>query len=104
MVVTIFRSRLDEEYLEEYQSIAPDIFKLAQSMPGFISFKSFSSTDGERVSIIEFETLEYLQAWRDHPEHQKAQELGRERFYTEYKIQVCEPLYQREVKSEPEGA
>jgi len=98
VVVTIFRSRLGEKYREEYQSIAPRMLKLAQSMPGFISFKSFSASDDERVSIIEFETLEYLQAWRDHPEHQKAQKSGRERFYTEYSIQVCEPLYQRTIK------
>jgi len=99
MVVTIFRSRLNEKNQDEYQSVAPDMLKLAQSMPGFISFKSFSSADGERVSIIEFETLEYLQAWRDHPEHQKVQKLGREHFYTEYQIQVCEPLYQRAIES-----
>ena len=89
MVVAIFRSRLRPEHVEEYHSLAPKMLELAQSMPGFVSFKSFTSDDGERVSIIEFELLDYLQAWRDHPEHKKAQQLGRERYYAEYHIQIC---------------
>lgn len=62
---------------------------LAEAMPGFVSFKAFSAEDGERVSIIEFESEEALRAWREHPEHRKAQALGRNRFYSEYQIQVC---------------
>ena len=59
-------------------------------MPGFLSYKTFRSDDGERVSVIEFETMEDLLAWRNHPEHRRAQDLGRSRFYAEYSIQVCE--------------
>ena len=65
---------------------------LARAMPGFLSFKSFASEDGERVSLIEFESMKCLEAWRDHPEHRRAQQAGRERFYSEYHLQVCEPL------------
>lgn len=67
---------------------------LAESMPGFISFKTFNAEDGERVSIIEFESEEALRAWREHPEHRKAQELGRTMFYAELQIQVCSIIRQ----------
>jgi heme-degrading monooxygenase HmoA len=30
-----------------------------------------------------------MRAWREHPEHQQAQELGRKLFYSTYRIQVC---------------
>ncbi len=53
MIVTIFRSRLREEALAEYEPVATQMERLASSMPGFISFKSFTAGDGERVSIIE---------------------------------------------------
>ena len=49
------------------------------------------SEDGERCSIIEFESAEHLHAWREHPEHREAMRIGRERFYAEYTLQVAEP-------------
>ena len=94
MVVVIFRSRLTAQAGEEYARTAPRMLELAQSMPGFVSFKAFSASDGERVSIIEFESEEALAAWREHPEHRQAQRRGREVFYQEYQLQVCVPQRQ----------
>jgi hypothetical protein len=38
--------------------------------------------------------LEALRAWREHPEHREAQELGRVAFYAEFQIQVCSVIRQ----------
>jgi len=92
MVVVIFRSRLREEFAGQYQAKAMEMLELARAMPGFISIKTFAADDGERVSLVEFDTIEHLEAWRDHPEHREAQRLGRERFYSEYRLVVCEPI------------
>ena len=92
MIVTIFRSRLRPEHLEEYQRWAGRMDELAARMPGVISIKTFTAGDGERVSIVEFESEETMRAWRNHPEHQQAQALGRQSFYSEYRIQVCQPV------------
>lgn len=89
MILTIFRSRLEPVHAAAYREMAVRMRTLAETMPGFISFKTFTAEDGERVSIIEFESEQALRAWRAHPEHRKAQELGRERFYSEYQVQVC---------------
>ncbi|HTL18580.1 MAG TPA: antibiotic biosynthesis monooxygenase [Patescibacteria group bacterium] len=89
MIVTIFRSRLRPEQQEAYQRMATRMHELAEQMPGFISIKTFSAPDGERVSIVEFESEETHNAWRRHPEHQEAQRLGRELFYSEFHLQVC---------------
>ncbi len=96
MIVTIFRSRLEPAHTEAYREMAARMRSLAKAMPGFVSFKTFSAEDGERVSIIEFESEEALHAWREHPEHRKAQALGRNSFYSEYQIQVCSILRQHE--------
>jgi heme-degrading monooxygenase HmoA len=98
MILTIFRSRLDPTHATAYRETADRMRSLAQAMPGFISFKSFSADDGERVSIIEFESAKTLRAWREHPEHRAAQALGRDRFYTEYQVQVCNIVRQREYR------
>jgi heme-degrading monooxygenase HmoA len=89
MVITIFRSRLRPENQEAYQRMASHMHELAQQMPGFISIKTFNAPDGERVSLVEFESEATHNAWRRHPEHQEAQRLGRELFYSEFQIQVC---------------
>lgn len=92
MVITIFRSRLRPEHREEYERWGKKIHELAVKMPGFISIKTFAADDGERVSVVEFESEETMLAWRNQPDHRTAQELGRKLFYSEYRIQVCQPL------------
>jgi heme-degrading monooxygenase HmoA len=92
MVLTIFRSRLRPEHREEYERWAAKIHAIAVLMPGFLSIKTFTADDGERVSIVEFESEETMLAWRNQPDHRQAQELGRKLFYSEYHIQVCRPI------------
>ncbi len=89
-VVTVFRSRLDPEHVEEYAAMAAEMLGLAAQMPGFVSFDRFTAEDGERLSVIVFENAETERAWRDHVRHVEAQALGRERFYSEYSIAVSE--------------
>jgi heme-degrading monooxygenase HmoA len=91
-IITIFRSRLREEFRGEYEPVAERMLELARAMPGFVAFKTFTAPDGERVSIVEFESEEATIAWRDHPAHRAAQELGRKKFYSEYSIQVCDVM------------
>ena len=92
MVVVLFRSRLRDDAGEEYETTAKRMLALASAMPGFVSFKIFRADDGERISVIEFESDAHARAWREHPEHRDAQQRGRARFYEEYRIQVCEPI------------
>lgn len=63
--------------------------ELARSMPGYISHKSFTAADGERVTIAEFDTEENMRAWSSHPEHIEAKKMGRAAFYSEYDIKTC---------------
>jgi heme-degrading monooxygenase HmoA len=89
-VVTVFRSRVRPEAVAEYEELAPRIEALARAMPGFCDFATFGSvTDDERVSIVVFESFEAQRAWRDHPEHRRAQDAGRQRLFESYSIHVC---------------
>ena len=91
-MLTVFRSRLREESVEEYRATASRMEELARAMPGLLDFKTFTADDGERVSIIVFDSLEAQEAWRDNAEHRAAQRRGRTSFYESYRIQVCEVL------------
>ena len=89
-VVTVFRSRLrDDAEANGYGELAADMEDRARVMPGFVDFKTFVAPDGERLSIVVFDTLAHHDAWRDDPEHRSAQQRGHETFYREYTISVC---------------
>jgi len=89
MLITVFRSRLRPGVRDEYVALVERMNAIAKTMPGYISHKGFFADDGERVTIVEFEHEEGLRAWRANPEHQAAQKLAREKYYSEYHVQVC---------------
>jgi antibiotic biosynthesis monooxygenase (ABM) superfamily enzyme len=60
MVVTVFRSKLRPENAESFQALADRMMAIASAMPGFISYKVYRAEDGERCSVIEFDTHEHL--------------------------------------------
>jgi heme-degrading monooxygenase HmoA len=90
MVVIVFRARINEGIEEQLNEVGARMYELGSQMPGFISYKDFGAEDGETLSIIEFESLEHVAAWREHVEHKEAQTLGRSTFFSEFQIQVCE--------------
>ena len=90
MVVTIFRNRLKGENVEDYYATATRMSEIARSMPGYISHKTFTAEDGERVTIVEFADEASQRGWSTEMRHLEAKKKGRADFYTEYKLQVCE--------------
>jgi heme-degrading monooxygenase HmoA len=79
--------------------------EIASSMPGFISLKGpYRNEDGEEFSIHEWQSAEQLRAWREHPEHLKVQALGREVFYEEFTIYVCDNPRTTRFKHQPKNS
>jgi heme-degrading monooxygenase HmoA len=95
MIVTVFRARLradlSEAQMARLGQMSERMAVLAAQMPGFISYKDFAAGDGEGLTLVEFASEATLKAWRNHPEHQAAQEQGRSEFFSDYQIQVCTP-------------
>jgi heme-degrading monooxygenase HmoA len=93
MVIVIFRLRVREGVAEEeLLGVGQRMYELGSSMPGFLSYKEFQAEDGEYIYIVEYESEEAAVAWRDHPEHQAAQRRGRDEFFSEYHVQICQPM------------
>ena len=95
-VVTLFWSRLRDDLgeagLAEYQRDQEQMLALAGAMPGFVSVTPYTSPDGERLSVVVFDSEESQTAWRRHPEHVAAQRRGKERYYAAYQIVVASPF------------
>jgi hypothetical protein len=79
-IVTVFRNRLRDGAEKAYGELSPHISELAQAMDGFIDAKTFVNQQTHN-------------AWRDHPEHQAAQQRGMDEFYETYSIQVATVAY-----------
>jgi heme-degrading monooxygenase HmoA len=90
MIVTVFRSRLMPDVREDYVALVDRMVELASSMPGYISHKGFFAEDGERCTIVEFESEEAQRAWRMNAEHRNAQRKAREIYYEAFSLQICE--------------
>ena len=89
MILTVFRSRLKPNCLEEYKAWAQRLSELARDVPGYVSHKGFVAEDGERVTIVEFASEEALRSWSRHPDHVDAKKKGRSEFYEAYSVQTC---------------
>lgn len=100
MILTVFRNRLNPEATQDYNAMQPRITSLAKGMPGYVSHKTFVAEDGERVTLVEFDSAENHRAWAVHPEHIEAQKKGRSSFYLEYDIKVCEVIKTRSFKKQ----
>jgi heme-degrading monooxygenase HmoA len=89
-VVTVFRSRLRPDAEPAYGDVAAEMLAAARAVPGFVDFAQFTGEDGERVSVVTFDSWTSHLAWRDDPRHREAQRRGRAEFYTRYSVQVGE--------------
>ena len=90
MVIVLFRSMLTAEAGDDYATMADEMLARARTLPGFIDFKSFSADDGERLSVIRWESQETLRAWTDDLRHVVAQRLGREKWYEYFRVEVAD--------------
>ncbi|QJB55017.1 antibiotic biosynthesis monooxygenase [Pseudodesulfovibrio sp. zrk46] len=83
VIFTSTRTEVDTGYAET----AARMLALAQTMPGFLGVESVREETGITVSY--WESLEAIRAWRLHPEHLKAQKLGRKEWYENFTTRIC---------------
>lgn len=97
MVMVVFRFHAHPQAdLEELGALTQEMVGHVSEMPGFGGIKDFASEDGEVVVIAEFDSLDSVDAWKAHPDHMAAQRRGRQEFFADYQIQVCELIRSNE--------
>jgi heme-degrading monooxygenase HmoA len=102
-VISFFRYRMNNlsaAERDEYNSTAERLYKIVSAMPGFISYREYEARNGELLGVTEWTSTEALASWRENPEHRKAQERGRQIFYSEYEITICTRLHEYGFKSD----
>jgi heme-degrading monooxygenase HmoA len=69
-----------------YGEMAAKMVELASRQPGFLGTESAREDVGITVSY--WTDLDSIRKWKTNIEHQKAQKLGREKWYSSYKTRI----------------
>ena len=69
-----------------YGEMAVKMVELASRQPGFLGIESARQEVGITVSY--WTDLDSIRKWKTNIEHQKAQKLGREKWYSSFKIRI----------------
>ena len=78
----------DQSTFDEYLATSTEARELLAGMDGFEGVERFQSTaePGKYVALGFFRDESAVTAWRTHPGHRRVQQLGRERFFTGYRL------------------
>jgi len=86
--VVIFRATV-KEFDAQYTKTAARMRELALTEFGCLEFNAVTEGQDE-IALSYWPDEQSISAWRAHPEHQAAQMLGRERWYSAYSVDVAE--------------
>ena len=88
MYAVIFRATV-HEFDADYERSAARLRELAFERYGCRDFVAFTEGDQE-VAISYWDSEADILRWKQDPEHTRAQQRGRERWYADYTVQVVE--------------
>jgi heme-degrading monooxygenase HmoA len=84
----IFTSQKSEG-AEGYSEMSARMMELAKQQPGFIDVESSRDQSGLGITVSYWKSLEEIVAWKKNTEHLLAQKLGRDTWYSSYKVRIC---------------
>jgi heme-degrading monooxygenase HmoA len=88
MYVVIFRAQV-RQLDDEYAQLAQRMRTVAREEFGCLDFHAI--TEGtEEIAVSYWHDEAAIKAWKAHAEHVVAQQLGRERWYESYTVQVAQ--------------
>ncbi len=85
----IFTSERSLAEPDEYAAMAERMVELARQQPGFLGIDSARGSDGVGITVSYWQDRESIKAWKNVAEHQTAQQLGREKWYRNFKVRIC---------------
>jgi heme-degrading monooxygenase HmoA len=90
MYLVVFRNRKRADIDQaEYGAEADRMEEMARQQPGFLSFKSYNSEDGEVIAMSEWQSEKAARSWGRVAEHRAVQARGRQQYYAEYTLYGC---------------
>jgi heme-degrading monooxygenase HmoA len=94
MIAVIFELYPRTEQTESYFDIASELKPHLQQIDGFISVERFESVvqKGKFLSLSFWRDEEAVKQWRNLMLHREAQQAGRQRVFTDYRLRVAQVI------------
>jgi len=90
MYAVIFKAEINK-IDSSYSAMAKKMRELAINEYGCIEFNS-TTEDNNEIAISYWNTQEQIKEWKQNKEHLKAQELGKNKWYKNYSVEIVEIL------------
>jgi heme-degrading monooxygenase HmoA len=84
----IFTSTLTDTDMETYKAVGNRMDELARQHPGCLGVDSCRDANGVGITVSYWKTQDDIKGWKGQAEHLAAQEMGRQRWYQNYRIRV----------------
>ena len=82
----------DTSVFDEYSATSAELRRVLAGFDGFAGVERFESCSepGKFVAVGFFADEDAVTRWRNAPAHRHAQELGRSRYFTNYRLRMAE--------------
>lgn len=104
MILVLFELIPRANQAARYFELAAQLADELSQVPGFLSVERFESLSqpGKYVSLSCFRDEAAVRSWREQAQHRRAQALGREEIFADYRLRVVEVVrdYGREQRDE----
>jgi heme-degrading monooxygenase HmoA len=84
----IFTSQLTDES-PGYEELAQRMLELAAEQPGYLGVESARDASGLGITVSYWSSRPAIAAWKQHAEHQIAQQRGRVEFYRDFRLRIA---------------
>jgi 8-oxo-dGTP pyrophosphatase MutT (NUDIX family)/heme-degrading monooxygenase HmoA len=98
----IITSSLSGQDPEGYAKMSDRMAELGEAQPGYLGRESMTDGEGNDLTVIYYRDAESISRWKEVPAHLGAQKLGRERWYSQYQIEVSKVERHYRFDSEPQ--
>ena len=91
MIAVIFEVWPHLDHKQAYLDIAASLRPMLETIDGFISIERFSSLSepGKLLSLSFWRDEAAIQAWRQTEPHRRAQGMGRDEVFADYRLRVA---------------
>ncbi|MDK8462028.1 antibiotic biosynthesis monooxygenase [Marinobacter sp. SS13-12] len=70
-----------------YAEMAARMAELAAQQPGYLGMES--AREGLGITVSYWESLEAIRNWKQNAEHQEAQRLGHQQWYSSFRVRIA---------------
>lgn len=88
-IAVIFAGLRTGDHEAEYADAAAEMSKLVAEQPGFLGERHARDDAGYGITVSYWIDEASAKAWRDHPEHARIRDAGRDRWYSRYTLEVA---------------